>query len=169
VRRILVIGSGGSGKTTLAIEMGRILGLPVIHLDSEYWRPGWMETPKAEWRARVAGLCNGDSWVIDGNYGDSFNIRSARADTVVFLDYSRILCLWRVWRRFRSFQGTSRPDLTPGCPEMLDREFLWWIWSYPFRSRPAMLARISRLGRDKKVVILRSPREAGRFLDSIGR
>jgi adenylate kinase family enzyme len=69
MRRVLVIGSGGAGKSTFSVALGKRLELPVIHLDAHFWRPGWVETPKPEWRERVAQLAARDAWVMDGNYG----------------------------------------------------------------------------------------------------
>lgn len=68
MRRVLVIGCGGAGKSTLARQLGEATGLPVIHLDAHYWRPGWVETPKETWRAAVDELIAADAWIMDGNY-----------------------------------------------------------------------------------------------------
>ena len=65
--RILIIGSGGAGKSTLAVELGRLLGLPVVHLDAEFWRPGWVQTPDEEWHCRMSELVQFDRWLMDGN------------------------------------------------------------------------------------------------------
>ena len=86
MKRVLIIGSGGAGKSTLARQMGEISGLPVIHLDAEHWRPGWIEPSKDEWAARVDELTRGESWIMDGNYGGTMSQRIAAADTILFLD-----------------------------------------------------------------------------------
>src|SRR5688572_30960534 len=75
MKRILVIGSGGAGKSTFARRLGKILSIEVIHLDSIYWRPGWIETPKQEWKKRVEHLIAGDSWIMDGNYSGTLQLR----------------------------------------------------------------------------------------------
>ena len=69
MNRVIVIGSGGAGKSTLAPQIGEILGLPVIHLDREFWRPNWMATPEDEWIERVRELVARERWVMDGNFG----------------------------------------------------------------------------------------------------
>src|SRR5207248_9352838 len=104
MKRVLVIGSGGTGKTTVAQRLARRTGLPLIHLDLLYWRPGWQPTPGEEWRETVRRLVAGERWIIDGNYGGTLDLRLAACDTVVFLDLPRVLCLWRVLvRQLRHF------------------------------------------------------------------
>jgi adenylate kinase family enzyme len=161
---VLVIGSGGSGKSTVARRIGDALGRPVIHLDAHYWRAGWTPMEPDAWVARVNALARGEAWVMDGNYGGTLDARLAACDTVVFLDMPRVLCLWRVIRRRVAHHGRTRPDLAPGCPEQVPWEFLRWIWTYPRRRRPGILRRLEGLPREKHVIVLRSRREVGRFL-----
>src|SRR4051812_11836598 len=98
MRRVVVIGSGGAGKSTLARRIGERLGLPVIHLDAEHWQSGWIEPSKEEWARRVSELVKADAWVIDGNYGGTMDSRLAACDTAIFLDLPRSLCVVRVVR-----------------------------------------------------------------------
>jgi adenylate kinase family enzyme len=164
MRRVLVIGSGGAGKSTFARLLGERTGLDVIHLDSVFWRPGWVETPAEEWRRTVEELLARDAWIMDGNFGGTLDLRLAACDTAIFLDRSRWLCLWRVVRRLVRFHGRRRPDMGPGCTESVDWEFLRWIWRYPRDSRPQVLARLAAAGPGKAVVSLRSEREVETFL-----
>src|SRR5918992_2213979 len=99
MKRILVIGSGGAGKSTVARRLGQLLDLEVNHLDKFYWKPGWVESPRDEWLETVIELINRDSWIIDGNYSGTLELRLQKADTVVFLDMPRRLCLWRIVKR----------------------------------------------------------------------
>jgi adenylate kinase family enzyme len=168
MRRVLVIGSGGAGKSTFARRLGARLGLPVIHLDKVYWRPGWVEPPKDEWRRTVGELCAGGSWVMDGNYSGTLDVRLAACDTVVFLDVPRVVCLWRVVKRAYIYRDGGRPDVAEGCRETLNGEFLLWVWNYPGRSRPKALARIEEHGRGKQVITLRSSAEVEKFLAEVG-
>ena len=128
MQRVLVIGSPGAGKSTFARELARRTGLPLTHLDAEYWRPGWVRPPKDEWEAKVCGLIAADAWILDGNYTSTVQLRAAQADTVVVLDYSRTLCLYRAVRR--ALQG-RRPDKLDLGREPLNLEFLRFIWRFP--------------------------------------
>ena len=165
MRRVLVIGSGGAGKSTFAVQLGERTGLPVIHLDALFWRAGWRETPREEWAARVEELLARDEWIMDGNYGGTMERRLAACDTVVFLDFHRALCLWRVIKRRARHRGRSRPDMAEGCEERLTWEFIRWVWDYPRTRRPGVLKRLSELSEGQRVFVLRSPREAQRFLE----
>lgn len=168
MRKVLVIGSGGSGKSTFAARLGERTGLPVIHLDSLFWHAGWQETPREEWAARVDELLKGDEWIMDGNYGGTMERRLAACDTVVFLDLPRTLCLWRVVARSMRYRGRTRPDMAEGCNERMTWEFVRWIWDYPRTRRPGVLKRLSELDEGKKVFRLRSTREVRRFLEASG-
>jgi adenylate kinase family enzyme len=127
MKRILILGSGGAGKSTLASRLGELLKLEVIHLDSYYWKSGWIETPKEEWEEVIERLIIGDSWIIDGNYSRTLGQRIKECDTVIFLDRSRWICLWRVLKRRIMYRNGKRPDMAAGCEEKLDIEFMRWI------------------------------------------
>jgi adenylate kinase family enzyme len=167
VKRILVIGTGGSGKTTVARRLAERTGLPLVHLDVHYWRAGWQPTPPEEWQVMVRQLVTADEWIIDGNYGGTLDLRLEACDTVVFLDIPRIVCLWRVLKRQVRYLGRVRPDLAPGCRERLSWEFLVWIWTYPTRRRGDILRRLAALDTQKRVAILRSSAEIDQFLASV--
>ena len=168
LKRILVIGSGGSGKTSFARRLAERTKLPLIHLDALYWRRGWDPTPPDAWRTKVETLVSGPAWIMDGNYGGTLNIRLAACDAVVFLDVSRFVCLWRVVKRQLQHGGQSRAELPAGCPERLTWEFLKWIWTYPARRRGAILRRLDELKAHKRVYVLRSSKEMDRFLNGLG-
>jgi adenylate kinase family enzyme len=163
-RRVLVIGPGGAGKTTLSAAISRVAGLPIIHLDFLYWREGWEPTPEAEWRETVADLVRRPGWVMDGNYGGTFDLRFEAADTIVFLDISGIRCIWRLLKRRFEHRGRARPSMHPGCPERLTPGFLWWVWTYRRRRRPHILAMLEELRNEKTVATLANGEDVSTFI-----
>jgi adenylate kinase family enzyme len=166
MQRVLVIGSGGAGKTTLARAIAERLGLPLIHLDAIYWRSGWDPTPPDEWQRVVAGLIARPRWVMDGNYGGTLDMRLAACDAVVFLDLPRRVCMWRILKRRLRYLGRARADVAPGCPERLTWEFVRWVWTYPKRRRGGILERLRALA-GREVFVLSSRREVKRFLGTL--
>ena len=167
MKRVLVIGSGGAGKSSFAVQLAEHTGLPLIHLDAEFWKPGWVETPKDEWAAKVEKLVSQERWIMDGNFGGTMERRIAACDTVVFLDISRWVCLWRVIARRVRHHGRARPDMTPGCNEKLDGIFLWWILTYPGQRRRWILRRLTTLRPDQRAVVLDGTRAIDTFLRSV--
>lgn len=167
MRKILVIGSGGAGKSTFAGRLAAKLGLAVVHLDALYWQSGWRETPKPTWRAQIAELVARDSWIMDGNYSGTLAQRIAACDTVIFLDLPRTLCLWRVVKRAMRYWGRSRPDMAAGCPERLTFEFVQWIWQYPHRTRPKVLTLLEAQRDAKQIVHLRARADVEKFLANV--
>jgi adenylate kinase family enzyme len=164
MRRVLVLGSSGSGKSTFTSRLGRALGVEAIHLDSHFWRPDWTATPKADWHRTVSELSERDAWVMDGNYPDLLEMRIQRADTVVFLDYPRLVCLWRCVRRYLRHRGSNRPELAAGCDEKIDWEFLKWIWFYPQNVTPFILSTLKSHADRVRVFRLQGDRAVKRFL-----
>jgi adenylate kinase family enzyme len=168
-KRIMIIGSAGAGKSALARRIGEILGLEVFHLDSLFWRPGWVMPPREEWREKVRALAAGESWIIDGNYGNSLGIRLPRAETILFLDLPRWTCLWSVViRRMAHCGGKTRPDMAEGCPEKLDWDFLKWIYNFSRDSRPELIKGLASCRPDQQVITLTSRREMRSFLENAG-
>ena len=163
MKRILVLGSSGAGKSTFARELGERLGVETIHLDSYYWQPNWTPTPPEEWDRKLEGLLERESWVMDGNYPASLPLRLQYADTVVFLDRGRVQSLLRCIGRLLKYRGQSRPELAPGCNEKIDWEFLKWIWNYPRDVKPGIMATLEKRS-DIEVTILRSDREIAGYL-----
>ncbi|MDA0310512.1 MAG: hypothetical protein O2992_00155 [Gemmatimonadetes bacterium] len=142
-KRWLLVGCGGAGKSTLALEMAQLLGIPIIHLDRHYWKVGWVETGKQEWAEKVAALIAQDEWMMDGNYGGTLTLRLTRAHAVVLLDLPVWQCVWGIFRR-ALFERGQRPDIADGCDEQLpDRTFLWYVLTYMWRARSRLLAKVA--------------------------
>jgi adenylate kinase family enzyme len=167
MKKILVLGPGGAGKTTFARELASILQIELIHLDAYYWKPGWVASTPDEWIDTVDELMQKESWVMDGNYRGTLVQRLYEADTAILLDMPRWQCLWRVLKRWCRYAGQTRPDMAEGCPERLTWQFLYYIWTYPGRSRPRVLELLDLMAKDKDVVVVRSPRQATEFLANL--
>lgn len=136
MRRVMIIGGPGNGKSTLARRLGARLNLPVYHLDQLYWSPGWVERDHAQVHPEVARIVADPDWIIDGNFTDSWSLRAARADTIILLDLPMPLRLWRVLRRIVREYGSVRSDMAPGCPERLDWAFLKWTVCHGWQHAP---------------------------------
>lgn len=167
MQRILIIGISGAGKSTFGRALAERTDLPLVHLDSEFWQPGWVETKRALWWPKVAALAAGQQWIIEGNYGSSLHLRLPRADTVIWFDFPRLKCLRRaIWRSVKSY-GQVRPDMSPGCPEKFDPDFWHYIWQFNERERPKIAQAIAAHGAHLKPVIFRRDGDARTFLASL--
>ena len=176
MRRINVTGTSASGKTTFARALGERLQLPVIELDALHWEPNWTEAPAAVMRERVrAVLANADAWVVDGNYSVTRDLVWERVECVVWLDFSLPVILRRFLRR-TARRIRSREELWPGTGnrenlgQHLDprSSLLWWILT-TYRRRRREYPRLLAARPDIRVVRLRSPRQAHRWLEELGR
>lgn len=150
MKRVVIVGRGGSGKTTLATRLSALTGLPVIELDSLFWQPGLASTPPHQWAAIQHDAVQQSAWIMDGDLGpyDVLHVRLQAADTVIMLDFSLLRCAWRAVRRSRE-----------------NAEFWHWLWTYRRRWRPLVMQAIDTYAPSAEVHVLRSPRSVRRFLD----
>lgn len=163
MKRVVVIGSGGSGKSTFSRQLGEVTGLPVVHLDKLYWHAGWVKTPADEWQAIVQRELDKPEWIMDGNFGGTRAMRLAACDTVIFLDLPRWLCMYRIVKRTIKYHKGTRPDMAEGCEERFDPEFLLWVWNYPSSGRKRVIQELDELA-DKEIITLKSRTEVTDFL-----
>ena len=169
MRRVVVIGSPGSGKSTFSQRLGALLDLPVIHLDAHFWRPGWVEPVRRDWAAQQLDLIQQPGWIMDGYYGGTLDIRYGAADTVIFLDLPRWVCLWRVLKRRVVYHGRSRPDIAAKCPESIDWPFIQYVWRYPHAKRPEVLRRLLALPSSKQIIQLDSSQAVKQLLHQVAK
>ena len=169
MRRVLVLGCAGAGKSTLARRMAAALALPLIELDSVFWRPGWVQAPREEFRDAVARLAATPAWVMDGNYRFTFDLRLPAADTIVFLDLPRRICMWRVIMRTVIGYGRTRAGLPQDCPERFNWEFLNFVWNFHAEHRPQFASLLANRPGHSRLHRLESPQEVERFLSQIER
>lgn len=163
-QRIMIIGCCGAGKSTLAKKLEAISGLELIHLDQQYWKSGWVETAPEEWKKKVEKLATQPSWIIDGNYGGTMDIRLKRADLIIYLDFPTPTCLWRILSRTFKYRGTPRPDMPPGCPERFDLEFFHYVATYNLIRRKSLYRKMDSAKKEKQVFILKNNTEVAGFL-----
>ena len=165
MQRVVIIGCGGAGKSTLARQLGEKLNLPVVHLDKLWWKPGWVESSREEFDAKLAEELAKPQWIMDGNFNRTINQRIARCDTLIYLDFNRVTCLMGVLKRVLTTYGTVRPDMPEGCPERFDWEFLKWVWNFNRNNREKTYGQLVKLPADK-VIILKNRREVRKFLQN---
>lgn len=159
MRRALVVGCPGSGKSTFARTLADRTGLPLVHLDLLYWRADRTTVTREEFDRRLAQELAAPQWIIDGNYQRTVGRRLAAADTVFFLDYPTEVCLGGLAER----QGKPRPDM-PWVEEGTDEEFLAYVRAFPQEGREKLLAALKRRSKGLRLVTFRTRAEADAFL-----
>ena len=174
ISRVVVIGTSCVGKTTFARALSRIMNFPHVELDALHWQPNWTPRPPEEFRALTAQALAQDCWITDGNYGAVRDLVWSRATTVIWLNYSFPIVMWRALRRTIR-RALTQEELFSGNRESLRMAFLsresilWWVITTFHRRRRQYrqlfdTATISQLA----YVEFRSPSEARNFLDGIG-
>jgi adenylate kinase family enzyme len=168
VRRVLVIGSPGSGKSWFADQLGSRLGLPVVHLDRLYHDPGMgFSADKPAWRRYVVDeLLRRDCWVMDGHYPATLDARLRASDSVVYLDYPTHVCLARAVRR-RIRPPQIRPDMPADWRERLSASLLRSIVCFRRHEAPRVRALLQRYGEGRDLVVLVGPDQARAFLSTL--
>jgi adenylate kinase family enzyme len=153
MKRVVILGRGAAGKSTLARHLGEITGLPVIELDKVFWGPGLAITPRDQWVAIQEKLVAAEGWIMDGDLGpyDAVEVRLRAADTIIFLDFSLVRCAWRAINRSR-----ERAD------------FWLWVLAFRFKSRPFLLHAIAKHAANVDLQIFRGPEALRHFLNTAG-
>lgn len=165
-KRIIIIGSPGSGKSTFSRKLADVTGIPLIHLDKEYWNYGWVETPREEWIKKQESLISDDQWIADGNYGGTLPLRMDKADTIICFQLSRVVCILRYFKRVITNMNKIREDMPEGCPEHFDFEFMKYIWNFPDASGKRNLERI-QASKGKKIIFFKKKNDAAKFISQL--
>ena len=166
-RRILVVGSPGAGKSTLSRKIGEVLSIKVHHIDRIFWLPNWTERSPDEFDKALLEVLSENEWVIDGNYQRTLEKRAEFADTVIFLDMNRFVCIYRVLRRVWKWRGSTRPDMGDGCEEKVEIEFLRFVWNFTKRERPGTIRLLDRIAAEKTVITLKNSKSIKKFLENL--
>lgn len=167
MERIVIIGCGGAGKSTLARQLGEKLDIPVVHLDKLFWRPGWVQVSKEEFDKLHREALAREKWIMDGNFDRTMAERITRSDTVIYLDFSRFACLMGVLKRVFTTYGKVRPDMGEGCPERIDWDFLKWVWDFNKNKREKNY-RLLNEAEGKETIVLKNRRAVKKFLEQVG-
>ena len=169
MNRVIVVGSGGAGKSTFSKKLHKITNLELIHLDVLYWKPNWERTPEKEWREITKKLVEKDKWIIDGNHDDTLKIRLKRADTVIFFDLPRTTCVLNAVKRTVKGQvfGVHRNDIADGCPEKFDSVFYSWVWNFNKKFRPKYLKLFNAVKNEKNIIIFKNYSDVYEFLENL--
>ena len=165
MKKIIILGSPGAGKSTFSFALAEKTGLPVYHLDQMFWRAGWVSVTKEDFDAELAETLTKEEWIFDGNYSRTIPMRLEKCDTVFYLDYPRLVCFFGVVRRVLGSLGKTRPDMAEGCPERFDLEFLQYTWKFRKKQREKLFGLLE--GANAEIHIFRSRKEAKRYLDGM--
>lgn len=166
MERILIIGGNGSGKTTFSRALAEVLHLPLIHLDTLYWRDNWTPAPDEEFDALLLEELRKPRWIIDGNISRTLPMRLPYCDTVIYFDFSRLACLRGVLTRSIRYRGQSRSDMGGYCPESVNWSFLRLVWHFNDRLRDRYYSLLGEASH-AHVIILKNRRQARAFLRSL--
>ena len=159
MKKVIVIGCPGSGKSTVSRALHNKTGIPLYHLDMMYWNADKTTVEKSVFLERLSTVLEKDEWIIDGNYGSTMELRMAACDTVIFLDYPLDVCLDGI----RNRRGKPRSDM-PWIETEEDAEFIEFIKSYNEQQKPKVLELLEKYD-DKNIIILRSREQADAFLN----
>lgn len=163
--RIAIIGCGGSGKSTIARQLGRLVDAPVTHLDGLYYDGGWNPLPQDRFAVIQQELVDSPRWIIEGNYASTLHIRLAAADTVIFLDLPASACLWGIVQRRWRYRGGQHPEV--GVYDRITWPFISYILGYRSNMRPRITQLIADHAAHARFVTLASRRQASWFLEQI--
>lgn len=162
MRKIIVIGCPGSGKSTFSRELHSRTGIPLYHLDMMFWNADRTTVERSVFLKRLSDALEKEEWIIDGNYKSTMEARMQACDTVVFLDYSIDTCLNGVRER----RGKPRSDMPWVEPDEDDEEFMGFIKNYNSQSRPQVLELLDKYSY-KNIFVFKSRKEADEFLNQI--
>ena len=159
MRKVIVIGCPGSGKSTVSRTLHNKTGIPLYHLDMMYWNADKTTVEKSVFLERLSDVLEKDEWIIDGNYSSTMELRMAACDTVIFLDYPLDVCLDGIRER----RGKPRSDM-PWIETEEDLEFIEFIKNYNEQQKPKVLELLKKYS-DKNIIILESREQADAFLN----
>lgn len=166
MKMVIIIGCGGSGKSTLTRELSKKVNLPVVHLDKIFWKEDWINISVEEFDKLLNEEIIKEKWILDGNYQRTLKERLKYCDTVIYLDYPRRTCLYGVIKRVLSNYGRVRLDMADGCLERFDLDFMKWIWNFNKTHRDNFY-NILKEENDKEIHIFKNRKECNEFIKNL--
>lgn len=167
MKKIVILGCAGCGKSTLAKKLGSQLNIPVLHLDTIYWKANWKEEDSQIFLEKQIEMIKKDAWILDGNYRDTLDIRLKDCDTVIYLDYPRRTAIYGIYKRYFEYRNKPRDTIAEACPEKIDKSFFQWVWNFRKNARPIILNKINEYKLEKEVLIFKRRRHLKKYLKSI--
>ncbi len=140
MKRILIVGSNGAGKSTFSYRLAELTALPLVHLDKLYWSDNWAVTPREVFLDSLRKEAEKPAWIIEGNNLSSLPERLKLADTVFWFEFPPVRCVWNILCREIRYFGRARPDMQDGCKSRIDPKFLKIVWNYNRKNRGRILA-----------------------------
>ncbi len=168
MKRVAVVGCPGAGKSTFCRKLANKVELPIIHLDTYYLDsryPYYYAQDLNAWETKVAELVTAEQWIMDGNFGSTFKMRFARADTVIVLDYPRYLCMWRIFIRYFKVRKQPRQEVPANWKEKLDLQFIRYVWKFKKQSRHKIFDALKATGAD--FIVFKRPEDAQKYLQGL--
>ena len=171
MKRVMIIGFSGAGKSTLASDIADIIGVEPTYMDKLNWLPGWVEDTRENKRKKLSKILERESWVIDGSYrAVLYKERMKLADTIIFLDFNRLLCFYRAIKRRVMYNGKTRPDMTEGCYEKMDVEFAKWVLIDGRKKRKKFYDELEQaIESGKKIYVFHRPCQVKKFLEELSK
>lgn len=161
MKRICIIGGSGTGKTTLANNLGKQLKIPIYHIDGIHYLKDWKVRNKDERDRIILEKIDEDKWIIDGTYNSTLKQRLEKADFIIYLDYSSIAQIKGVLERFIRNHGKEKQEI-PGCNEKMSWEFFWWVVNWGKNKRKTIIENIKEVDKDK-VYIFKTRRQLNKW------
>ena len=162
MKKIIVIGCPGSGKSTFSRELHDKTKIPLYHLDMLFLNADKTTVEKSVFLERLNELLDKDEWILDGNFNSTMEIRMSRCDTVIFLDYPPDICLEGV----RARRGKVRFDM-PWIETEVDPEFEQYVKDYHKESLPTLRETLEKYKETKQIITFKTREEADRYIESL--
>lgn len=166
MKRILIIGSNGAGKSTFSYALAEKKNLPLVHLDQIYWHDNWQVTPHEEFQKEVLAEAQKAEWIIEGNNLRTLNQRLPYADTLFWFEFPPAVCIANILKREWKYRGKARPDMPEGCISRVDFEFLKYAWSFNKKNRMRIKEMLEQTP-DLQVIRFTNRRQVKKYLSTL--